>query len=120
MGYPNQNLDTISRACMMAKTGGMHGSDDKKVPAKRKPVERMTVHEIALAFCKECRGWKGRTILIGTGISTFILSRGDYISFDPTKLDGVMDVVREWLKPNGHHPVVPCRVITKEHTRLIS
>jgi hypothetical protein len=61
-----------------------------------KPVEKMTPTEIALAFCTECRGCKHAAIDHRNFVCASTKS-GAYLLFHPSKLDEVMEAVREWL-----------------------
>jgi hypothetical protein len=76
--------------------------------------EAQALAEIALAFCKECRGWTNAIIVNDWGypyISDSVSKKLATTKIRPyerhfhyTHLDKVMAAVREWLKPDGVIP----------------
>jgi hypothetical protein len=83
--------------------------------------------EIALAFCKECRGWKNSHRFNDWGYPYIVESVSKKLAdtkippyerqFHYTHLDKVMAAVRAWLKPEGiiptHHARIFVDVIPK-------
>jgi hypothetical protein len=67
-----------------------------KDSGKRTPVAKMTHQAVALAFCKECRGWTEAEYTCDNHVYSYTKA-GAYLSFDATKLSVVMPAVREWL-----------------------
>ena len=70
-----------------------------KAPATQTPIEKMDGNEIALAFCRECLGWKDAKIVATkyeNKIYLFDKIKG-WISLDFQGLESVLQAVREWL-----------------------
>jgi hypothetical protein len=84
-----------------------------KAPVKQKPVEKMDGIEVALAFCKECLGWKDAEEYYNKVCANKIPS-GWNRSLDPYRLTHVMDAIWRWIKPKGiippHHAAILVRV----------
>ena len=93
----------------------------------RQSPEAQAQAAIALAFCKECRGWTNAIIVNDWGyhyISESVSKKRATTNIRPyerhfhyTHLDKVMAAVRDWLKPDGvippHHAGIFVDVIPK-------
>jgi hypothetical protein len=93
----------------------------------RQSPEAKAHAEIALAFCKECRGWTKAIIVNDWGyhyISESVSKKRATTNIRPyqrhfhyTHIDKVMAAVRDWLKPDGvippHHAGIFVDVIPK-------
>jgi hypothetical protein len=76
--------------------------------------EALALADIALAFCKECRGWKNACCFNDWGYPYIVESVSKKLADTPipphqrqfhyTHLDRVMAAVRVWLKPTGTIP----------------
>lgn len=76
--------------------------------------EAQALAEIALEFCRECRGWKNARSINDFGYSYISESVSKELAstkippherqFHYTHLDKVMAAVRDWLKPDGIIP----------------
>jgi hypothetical protein len=93
----------------------------------RQPPEAQALAEIALAFCRECRGWTDAHAINDFGypyISESVSKKLATTKIPPyerqfhyTHLDKVMTAVRDWLKPDcvipPHHAGIFVDVIPK-------
>jgi hypothetical protein len=74
-----------------------------------KPIEQMTLGEVALAFCKECRGWENAVSVNDWGFPCIYENVSKELSdrttppwrlqFNYIHMDYVAKAVREWIKP---------------------
>jgi hypothetical protein len=84
-----------------------HRTPSAKGTGEHKPVEKMLSSELALAFGKECLGWKDAKIVeTDSAIKIYHVDKiKAWTSFDLGSLESVMQAVREWHSANDAYEV---------------